>query len=395
MQHNHDGLPHNWGASNKDEVMAIDNIRDRAFKMANELLGAYDQVSETGKQLRELIIPFYSWMEVNAKRYLQLLKNGITEDVAGDFASSFLKGQISNIPYYSYKVGKTLLFVNLFSMLINAFNRFVFPDDDDKLPPDIKQKPHITLGHDSNGNTLYFTQVGALGDNLEWFGLDTFTHDLRQIFNGQMTVTDWLKNLASAPVNKIINGVNPFLKMPFEIASGQSFYPSVSNPRSIRDTSRYIAQSLGLSWPYKAVMGEPRNDWHEFRNIFIYSQDADEAAYYYTLSLVRNFKENVLGQKFSGYSSTKRTNSLRNLKTAIRFNDKEAIRRSLAEYYSHELGGNRQGLNTSLRNMNPLQGLNPQRQRQFLKWVDKEDRPYVKRAQKYFQKLLRNFSSSM
>ena len=62
MMHNPNGEPNNWGASDPHEVMSIPDIRDRAFKMANELLGAYDQVSEAGQALRDLFIPFYSWM---------------------------------------------------------------------------------------------------------------------------------------------------------------------------------------------------------------------------------------------------------------------------------------------------------------------------------------------
>ena len=54
------GTPSTWGASLKNEVMALSDNRDKAFKMSNELLGAYDQVSNTGKQLREMLIPFYS-----------------------------------------------------------------------------------------------------------------------------------------------------------------------------------------------------------------------------------------------------------------------------------------------------------------------------------------------
>ena len=392
MQNNEDGLPNNWGASVKEEVLSIDDIRDRSFKMANELLGAYDQVSETGKQLRDLLIPFYSWMEVNAKRYFQLLKNGITEDIAGDFASRFLKGQIANIPYYSYKVGKTLLFINLFSILINLFNHLMFPDDEKKLPPDIKEKPHITFGHDKDGNILYFTQVGALFDNLEWFGLDTFRNDVKQIFNGQLTVTDWIKHLSSAPFSKIINGINPLIKTPLEMATGHSVYPNILEPRIIRDRLKYLAQSFGLNWPYKAIIGEPHNNWHEFRNLFLYSQDADEAAYFYTLSLVNQFKEKVLGQTFSGYATNKRTEALRRLKTAIRFNDKDAVQRALNEYYQQ--GGQYQGLKTSLKNMHPLHSLNSQRQKQFFKWISHEDKPYIDRAQKYYQKLMRNFNNS-
>ena len=391
MQNNPDGLPNNFGASVRDEVLALDDIRDRAFKLSNELLGAYDQVSETGKQLREILMPFYSWMEVNAKRYIQLLKNGLTED---DFVTSKLpKFLLAQIPGLGYKLLKTLFFINLFSILVNAFNHFVWPDDEEKLPPDIKYSPHITLGHDMNGNILYFTQVGALGDNLEWFGLNTFRHDLRKIFNGQLTVTDWLSQMASAPFSKLINALSPFIKTPMELATGQSLYPDFSHPRNIRDNWKYLAQSFGLSWPYKAITGEPRNDWHEFRNLFLYSADADEAAYYYTLSLVRQFKENVLGQRFSGYSENKRSVALRKLRTAIRFNDKTAMQRALKEYYSQDVGGSEKGLMTSLRNMNPLFGISDDKLILFSKWISHDDKPYIDRAQSYYKKLLRNFET--
>lgn len=109
MQQN-DGEPTNWGASVKEQVLAIpvktakdeinmNRVKDRAFKMSNELVGAYDQVSQTDKGLRDIFWPFYSWVEVNAKRYYQLIKNGISEDGLGDFALRFLKGQLANLPY--------------------------------------------------------------------------------------------------------------------------------------------------------------------------------------------------------------------------------------------------------------------------------------------------------
>lgn len=181
MQSNDEHLPRNWGASVKDEVLAIpikdrngkillSGIRDRAFKMSNELLGAYDQVTASGKVLRDIAWPFYSWVEVNAKRYYQLIKNGITEDGFRDFTSRFLKGQLANTPYYAFKLGKTYLLITLLSMLLAAFNHFVWPDDEDKLSPDIQSKSHLTLGHDNKGNVLYFDRVGAILDNLEWFG---------------------------------------------------------------------------------------------------------------------------------------------------------------------------------------------------------------------------------
>ena len=73
MEGNKNGKPNNWGTSLEDEVMAVKDIKERAFKMSTELLGAYDQVSEIGKQLRDMMIPFYSWMEVNMRRTWRLL----------------------------------------------------------------------------------------------------------------------------------------------------------------------------------------------------------------------------------------------------------------------------------------------------------------------------------
>ena len=393
MQKNN-GLPDNWGASVKDEVMSLPDIRDRAFKMANELLGAYDQVSQTGKSIRDFTIPFYSWLEVNAKRYYQLIKNGLFEDVPGDFASRFLKGQLMNTPYYAYKLGKTYLFVNLLTMLIAAFNHLVWPDDEDKLPPDIKERPHITLGHDTKGRALYFDRVGALLDNLEWFGQENspflpFAKDIRDILDGKQTFTDFVGKLISSPINKAINAVNPIIKTPAELATGKSIYPDFTHPRNIGDAGKYIAQSLGLSWPYKIITDEPHNNWQEFKNLFTYSADADEAAYFYTLGLVRQFRENVLGKKFNSFSTTRRGEVLRKLKTSLRLGDSERVQRYLKEYYS--LGGDNKGLKSSMRNMNPLTGLNKKEQEQFLRWLSQDDRKYLNRANKYFHQLADKF----
>ena len=393
MQDNN-GTPNNWGASVKEEVLSLPDIRDRAFKMSNELLGAYDQVSETGRNLRDIAIPFYSWLEVNAKRYYQLIKNGITEDNAGDFASRFLKGQLANAPYYAFKLSKTYLMINLLSMLFAAFNHLVWPDDEDKLPPDIQSRPHITLGHDTKGNVLYFDRVGAVLDNLEWFGQDNspfapFAKDVKDIFDGKQTFMDFLGKISSAPVNKAVNALNPFLKLPAELLTGKSMYPEATNPRNIRDNAQYIAQSLGLNWPYKAITGQPRSDWQEFKNVFLYSANADEAAYFFSLGKVREFQEKVLHRRFEGFASTQRGETLRRLKTALRLDDKDAVQRYLREYYG--LAGTRQGLKTSLRSMNPLSGLSKAEQKQFLRWISPDDRKYLNRANSYFHKLADKF----
>lgn len=391
MQKNKDGIPNNFGASVREEVMSIPDIRDRAFKLANELIGAYDQVTETGKALRDIAVPFYSWLEVNAKRYVQLFKNGLSDN-PHEFVGNFLKGQLFNVPYYGWKLGKTYFMIQLLSMLISAFNHFVFPDDEDKLPPDIQDRPHLTLGHDPfTGNVLYFDRVGSWLDVMEWFGQDNstfipFRKDVIDILDGRQTFLDFAAKVGKSMVNKAIGAINPLPKWLFiEFPAGRTLYPDLFNPRKV-DRDKYIAQSLGLQWPYKAITGEPRSDWHELKNLFLYDTDADQAAYFYTLGKVREFQEKVLKRRFDGFMTTPRGEALRDLRTALRYDDKDAIKRSLEQYYS--LNGKNQGLRTSLRNMYPLHSLNKREQQMFLEWLSPEDRKFLNRANKYYETIL-------
>ena len=378
------GTPSSWGASIKDEVMSIEDIRDRAYKMSNELLGAYDQISEFGRQLRDLAIPFWSWSEINLKCYYRLLKNGLTGQNSSDFAKRFMLAKSARVPFYAISTAETFAKISLFTMLAQMFNRFVMPDDDDELPPDIKNKPHITLGK-VKGQVYYFDRIGALGDAAEWLGLDNIVMDTQQIRRGSMPFAEFMKKVITTPAGKVLQEVNPLFRMPYELATGRTIYPDISHPRMIRDNGAYISQTFGLSWPYKAATGKPRSDWDEFKNMFVYSADTEEAAYFYSLDMVRQFQERVLGKRFDGFAQTKRGQALQKLKAALRFNDKAAIKQSLREYAA--LDGTPQGLKASMKSMNPLYGLSKDEQKKFMRWISQEDRKYLRKANTYYHRL--------
>lgn len=227
------GKPKTWGASIEEEVMALDNIKDRAYKMSNELLGAYDQVSETGKELRDMLIPFHSWMEVNMKRYYRLLKNGFNGKNNTDFTRRLLMGKAAGIPFYALSAVDSLGKIALFTAAIQLFNRLVWSDADDELPENVKYLPHITLGKSSKGDIYYFDRIGAAADILDWGALDSIVPDVRDMLNGQLSLGGWVKKILQAPVNKVINGLNPMLKMPIELAMGRSMYPDVFHSQTI------------------------------------------------------------------------------------------------------------------------------------------------------------------
>ena len=62
------GRPRNFGASIPEEIMGLKDIKDRAFWLSNDLLGAYDRIGIAGRALREHLFPFWAWKEVNLKR---------------------------------------------------------------------------------------------------------------------------------------------------------------------------------------------------------------------------------------------------------------------------------------------------------------------------------------
>ena len=345
------GTPSTWGASNKDEVMAHSNVRDRAYKMSNDLLGNYDEISDVGKNLRDMLIPFWSWQEVNLRRYYRLIRNGLKGDNAGNFTKRLLIGQTAKIPYYAVNGAMTFAKISALTMMIQAFNRWIFGDDDDKLPNDVKYRPHITLG-EYGGKVYYFDRIGALADAADWFALDSAFLDAKEISNGQQSLGGYMKKMLQAPVSKVIGQLNPMLKMPIELPTGRSLYPDVFHSRTIRDNGEYLAQTFGLQWPYRAIKGKPRSDWDELSNILLYSVDPDEAAYFQTLDKVRQFQERVLDKHFDGFATTKRGNVLRNLKTAMRYKDHAAIRRYLREYA--QLDGTKKGLQQSMKAMKAM-----------------------------------------
>ncbi|MBR2208010.1 MAG: hypothetical protein IJ859_04290, partial [Synergistaceae bacterium] len=181
--------------------------------------------------------------------------------------------------------------------------------------------------------------------------------------------------------------LNPMLKMPIELAVGRSLYPDAFNSRIIKDNGEHIASSIGMNWPYKWLTGKPRSSGEQLSSLILYSLDPEEAAYYQTLDKVRQFQERVLDKHFDGFATTKRGQVLRNIKTALRYNDKAAMKRYLREYA--QLGGTSKDLKKSIEAMMPLHGLNTKERQQFMKWLSEDDKKYLKKAMKYYQDLLK------
>ncbi len=374
MQKN--GRPTAWGASDPDLVMALDSIEDRAFMLSNQLLGAYDEVSVKTQDVRNNLLPFFSWQEVNARRYVQLMKNVNLDAKATTELGKKVTIGLKRTPFLVLKAGMFVARAGAVWAMLSAYNHSRFPEEEADLPADIRRSPHIVLGRDEDGKVKYFSRLGIVEDFLEWFMDDKSKRAAADWLNGRTSAWEAARQLArstftlSAAANKLIQAGGP-VKTAIEAGVGKSYYPNIAEPSTIRNKAQFLARSVGLGGLYDAVAGLPQRSWTDIlENMVYYKSDPGESAYWEVKDEVREFQEKIGKASYSGGSYSPRSNALYNFRLALRYGDKKAAVKYGQEYYA--LGGTDNGLATSLSNMDPLQGLTQEEMAAFVAWYAKK-----------------------
>jgi hypothetical protein len=388
MEESKDGLPTDYWASIPGEIQGLEDIKDRAFWMSNDLLGAYDRVSVMGQELRERWFPFWSWKAVNFMRYVQLAKNAANDGELTKKIGYAAAGKLAKTPFIAMRIGKFVLKAMALSALIGQVNGRLFPREEEDLPEDVRGRPHIVFGRDADGNVQYFPRVGMLGDFAEWFGMDASPYYINQWTRGRMTLGEIAKDMAKSPVNVVIQGGVPFIKLGFELFTHQALFPDVFKPRTIRDGNLHIARSFGLENEYLALSGKPSRPYYETaKGVFIYTVDPFQAAFRDIMDEKTRYMDK-LGKYGTGFWLNDRGNALYNARLALRFNDKEAAYKYMGEYL--KFGGTLRGLKQSLQRMHPLSGLNRAEKIQFVAGLDARGLAQLVRSLKFYEELLSN-----
>ena len=275
----------------------------------------------------------------------------------------------ANIPKKAGKLLMKGLMVNLIGLLMIAWNKLVMDEEDEKLPPSVRDIPHVTLGQIGD-NVYAFRQLGSFSELLEWVGLDDY---------------EWTSEDLTAPLDKAWGMITPFIKLPVEIASGLNFYPSLTEPRAIRDKVQHFFNSLGVDDIYNEFTGKPTRGVSEIlKGAFVYSYDYQESAYYEILDIKRNYQganDNTI------YGANKKSNALYYMKAAIRYKDKEAALKYLDEYF--ENGGTGKGIKQSFATLNPMYGYTGKdtiaKGEEFIASLSVEEKEKLRIAQMYYE----------
>ena len=379
------GNPKNFGASIPEEVLGLRDMKDRAYTLSNDLLGAYDKVGVVGQHLREQMIPFWSWKEVNFRRYIQFTKNAIDDGHLPQLVGRKLVGSITKSPYKIYRIGKFAIKATAFWSALQTWNKLKFPELEASLSEQEQNTPHIILGTDKDGNIISFNRMGTLGDFLEWFGLDAAPAHISDFMSGKKTIREIAIEMVKSPVNVVAQGFTPVVKLPAELVTRQALFPDVFEPRAIRDRGFQIARGFGLENEYKAVMGLPSRPYKEsVPGFFIYKTDPLQSAYGKIRNDVARYKKSI-GKGSEGFWLTPRGDALYNVKLAARYDDPEAYAHYSIEYAG--LGGTPEGMKQSFDRLNPLAPLNIEEREQFVNTLNEEDIKNFVKALRYWDEL--------
>lgn len=133
-----------YGGSNPNIIKGLKSIEDKAFQLANDSLGAYDQVTELGQAIRRYWIPFWSFTEINFKRMYRVIRNAkhyssINEALGKSINNKLKLGLAAKS---MAKLGFIFMRITFLTVALNLWNRMVMGDDDDKLPESVKMR-HI------------------------------------------------------------------------------------------------------------------------------------------------------------------------------------------------------------------------------------------------------------
>jgi len=372
-----------YGASKRLEIDAITDRKEKASKLARELIGDYGDISHAGQWIRRQLAPFYSWIEINTVRYHHLLSN-----VAYEGRGSLERAVSGKIAKAS--INTPLLAVRAFFLfaMTQLWNRLFFPDEDKILKQTYKEPFLILPGRTPSGGIRYLRFAGALSDFLEWFDLQDWPEDVRKLASGDKDMLDMLAEAPKAIIDRFVQSSHPGWKTLFEAGLGRSAYPTLfhegkSFERRATETRSRLQVGLStwsLGTPYKWARGIPTREKRPLgilADLATYEADPGEVAYRAIREKVYQWKR-AQGKATGGAGRSERSEALYFYRQALMYGDDEKARKYLRQYF--ELGGTDKGLERSIDMSAPLGSIAEKDKDIFIGQLNKDDKELLRMA---------------
>ncbi|MDQ8202787.1 hypothetical protein [Pelagicoccus sp. SDUM812003] len=377
---------------------AGDAMYRKAGKISRETFGDYGAIGYNGNQLRQHMIPFYSWIEINfryhrniLRNYRDLMQNGRFEDAKGvryhgaAMAAGFAARLL--LPY----------------LAIQMWNNSDEREELEKtLSEHDRRRLHIVLGKDDEGKTIVVYAPTALGDIAEWFGGNDMARIAGEMYRGEIDfaqgLESWMKGRPGDLGNKVLQSVGPVLKIPYTYLSKQYSFPDAFDQRSIPEYE-ILPVIIGQASDQFAVDLIRRivdEDYYPIKDLGDWAQqlilqrrkrDPEQWAYYSIRDKANDFMSKH-GKSFDpGVNNSEDAQLLRSFRKAIYDGDVRLASKFYLQLLDH--GYTYERFQASLRSQNPLSFV-PKRdglRRKFVEDLTPWEREQLDLAFAYYAKI--------
>ena len=398
--------PEYGGAYHRD-IDAMQDSRpgagDRAERQASQIskatFGDYGDLSVLGSGVRDKLIPFYSWMEVNFKYHANLFRNLrdmvradqlSTAEAAGKgarAAATFAAG------FGARAAGGMVLRLALPYVAVALWNSSGDRDQMEKeLSDEDRRRFHVILGRTADGKVNVIYGQTALIDVIKWFSGAAFAQQAGAYLNGKTdfrtAFSAWKDQLVPDFLNNTAGSAGPYLKMPYTYAFKKNPFPDITDMRTVPayDMRRVI---LGQAFDDFTAdyTSKDFGTWTKQLVLQVRQRDPEQWAFFDIKDKASQFLAAATGTKRNSDIDAPDQQVLRNFRRAIYKGDIEAA----VQFYQRLLGYGytAERFKESIRSQEPLSILPKQNglRRAFVESLTPEDEAQLERAERYYQRM--------
>lgn len=395
-----------YAASIPEEIDNLRDNRDKAFALSNDLLGAYDRVTEAGDFMRRHVMPFYSFQEVNASRAMQIYRNmAANERLVGAIGRKIIGKTAAKSIMLTLATGRMAVTLMFWSTLLQVFNNLYYPDEEDALTDDLRETAHFYMGPPGSKEIKYFPRVGILGDLLEWGNLQSAPLKLADLLTGRTKLEDAKKEIEKFATkegatdasqkafvqlaNKLGGMVGPQYKVLFEIGTGQRLFPDITNPKPMDNWKAHIADQFFPRQIGDLIRQRPMaKTWKSdmVSNLYTYKQDINRMAYNATKTRKIKWLRDM-GFRGKGYHSSEKATAAYNMSLAFKYGDEVAFKKYFMDYIMLSYGQVKD-IGDIMEELDPLYNMTKDQQLLFISTLNKNELKGLELANQHYIEIL-------
>jgi hypothetical protein len=386
-----------YAASIPEEINALSTNEKKAFWLSNELVGAYDMVSEQGQWLRATSVPFWAFSELNVRSHWRMLKNATR---AGDTSYTALKEAfpemakiwIKTSPRIALKLTGLTLRVAAFGAILEAWNNSGDREEMEKeLPREVRDRAHVILFRDPiSGRIIYFDRLGVFQEMVDFIGVEEFGPKVKDYLNNRITLEMLMNHIVYDYANHAYNMVGPLpFKAPLELAAGQTGFPKVFPRPRRKNRAEILFDQISMPAVYRKLWSKPGPKfWStEFLSSpFLYSAEPGRGAWIDMKQEAKYFLQKI-DEYSEGYGYSERGEALREWREARKY-DREELEQAALNRYLTLTKGDSSGIDKSLQNLSPENFVPKKHFNAFMHYIGEEGRARMSDAMRYYHNVI-------